>query len=360
MKYLIIPALAGTLFLGGCAELLRPTTPTISVVESKAAIVIKTQVQSGGFTTAADPRLTANSINHIVLSIFEVAGAAETPVRDAQGNPVTHDLTRANLGSLITFDKLKPQTTYRIRAAAYKAPGTDPGDLISTTDSGSYADVAVENDDRPLVTTLKVKLIDVVFDGQATFNGVTVTPGGYAPSGAVTITITPVEGDDDLLDEGSPAHQALLDDYRPVFENGMTWVYQVTRTHGDETTTGTRTVVVSNVTPTTLTRTSTFTPDDDPGNPEVVVLDDFAHEGWFPPATSLNEFQPYETFTLNDQLLTGVAKHGLNDNTDTDHAYLWIAHGIGVVRIQVTMPGDDETPIVETEVLTNFFTAPQD
>jgi hypothetical protein len=351
MKNLIIPALAGTLFLGGCAELLRNTTPTVSVLENKASIVVRTQVVPGGVRTAATiPNLTADSINHLVLQIFELDGNTETPILDANNQEIRQDLTRNQLGSLITFGDLKPQTTYRIRAYAYSAPGTDAQNLISTSDAGSYVDVEVQTDDRPTVTTLKVKLIDVDFSGQGTFQGVTVTPGGYRPTGPVTISITPAEA---LLNEGSPAIQGMLDNvYRPIFADGMTWTYQTVTTVAGVPTTRTLTQVVSGVTLDGFTLTETATASDAP-EPQTTAKPMTASQ-WYPPASELRDLG-YEAVTVLAGTYEGdTNKFAAAKNTAVDRQYYWLSGNGGLILMTHAYTNDQGHDVTIRHELVSF------
>ena len=347
MKYLIIPALAGTLFLGGCAELMGNTGAPVVQAENRASIVVRTQVLSGGVRTAAVPRLTADSIDHLVLKIFELAGTTETPVLDEEGKEVTADLTRNQLSNLITFSKLKPQTTYRIRAYAYKAPGTAPENLISTNDAGSYVDVEILVDDRPTVTTLKVKLIDVDFDGKGTFQGVTVTPGGYLPTGPVTITIEDAVVDEPLV-EGTPAHQGMIDMYLPDFKNGMTWTYKTVYTIGGVPVLPETTVVqeISELTAGGFTLTTTTT---EAGGEPVVETEAKTAAEWFPPATALRELHLYENVTVGAGTYSGSPKFGLATNTTLDRHYMWLANAVGMVQYQrKVMTEQGELTVLQT------------
>lgn len=337
MKYLIIPALAGTLFLGGCAELMGNTGAPVVQAENRASIVVRTQVVSGSVHTAAVPRLTADSINHLVLKIFELAGTTETPVRDEDGKEVSADLTRNQLSNLITFDKLKPQTKYRIRAYAYKAPGTAPENLISTTDEGSYVDVEILVDDRPTVTTLKVKLKDVDFDGQHTFQGVKVTPGGYLPTGPVTVTIG------EAL-EGTPAHQVMLDDMRPDFKNGMTWTYKAITTiagipYGPEVSV---VQVISDLTAGGFKVTTTTTEE---GQQPETKDETKTPANWYPSADDLR-FITYEDVTIGDVTYRNAEKYGKLTNSATNKEYMWLAHGIGMVQFQWKMMTENGEGII--------------
>ena len=347
MKYLIIPALAGTLFLGGCAELMQSTGTAVTPAENRASIVVRTQVIAGGVQTAAVPKLTHENIDHLVLQIFELNGLTEKAVLDAGGNPVKERLTRNKLSNLITFSKLKAQTKYRIRASAYRAPESIPANLISTTDAGSYVDVQVLDDDRPTVTTLKVKLIDVDFDGQGTFQGVDVTPGGYRPTGPVTISIdNPPPDPDALLNEGKQASQGLLDIYTPVFKNGMIWRYKLLQTVGGQEYTGSFVQVISNVVETededgkpitrfTLQETVTWGDNE----PEVGEPEARTSLTWYPPASEFHDLFN-EDVTIDGKTYQAAAKLGSAKNTATSKQYMWLDHAIGVIQIEHFFPSD--------------------
>jgi hypothetical protein len=147
---------------------------------ASSEIAVLPQVSEAGYATQAvvTPYSQA-SINHLTLRLFKVVAGAEAPVLDANGNPLSRDLSGAQLGNPVTFSNLAPNSTYRVRAAAYKAPGTSAGDLISTVDSSSYVDIPLVNDDRPPLAVLRVKLVDVLFSGQASASGIQVVNGGY-------------------------------------------------------------------------------------------------------------------------------------------------------------------------------------
>lgn len=122
---------------------------------------------------------TVASINHMVIKIFTWDGSTEA----LQG---TLDIQAADLLNTITFGNLKNNTTYRIRAYAYKTAGT--GDPISV-DASSFLDVAVGADDRPVLGNLVVQLADIGFSGEATATGITVTPGTITYPTAVGVVL---------------------------------------------------------------------------------------------------------------------------------------------------------------------------
>jgi len=150
----------------------------LSLVAQVEDSQLRTQAVVNPFTQA--------SIAHLVIRLYRVAGGVETPVLDGTGAQLTRDLGSGQFGATVSFASLQPNTTYRARAYAYKAAGTSPSDLISTSDSNSYVDIPVTNDDRPGPVILRVRLLDVPFSGQASASGVVITNGGYA-TGTETI-----------------------------------------------------------------------------------------------------------------------------------------------------------------------------
>jgi hypothetical protein len=110
---------------------------------------------------------TKDSIQHLRLALFVVTDTTEAPALQSDGvTPITADLVKptgsstAFLDVPVTFSKLKPNTTYRVKAFAYKAAGTDALDLISTLDANSYATITLGAETTPtLAEQLKVTLI---------------------------------------------------------------------------------------------------------------------------------------------------------------------------------------------------------
>ncbi|MBM3274092.1 MAG: hypothetical protein FJZ00_02985 [Candidatus Sericytochromatia bacterium] len=148
----------------------------------EATLTIRPAVESGKLHTQAiiQPYISTD-INHLQIKVFKVVGGGEQVVLDSGGSQVMIDLPAASLSHQVAFSKLGFDTTYRIRAYAYADAGT--AQLISTSDSRSYVDVVIARDDRPVVATLPVKLLDKAFDAQATASAITMTAGGIAVSG---------------------------------------------------------------------------------------------------------------------------------------------------------------------------------
>lgn len=140
MKRLFLPAVLG---LAGCSTLsvlLPETAPS-----DGGALEIRPAIRSGGFKTQAlvSP-YTSSNIDHLVVSLHVVNGANETPVQK-DGQPLKATVASGSFDTPVTFTNLKRNLTYRIKARAYKAPGSADADLISR-DASSSIDLKVEND----------------------------------------------------------------------------------------------------------------------------------------------------------------------------------------------------------------------
>lgn len=186
--------LAGTCLMVGCtqgpaATGFEPNKGGFVFADGRATLELKTEVIPGGLSTQdIVNNYTVASINHLIIKLFKISGNTEQPVLQPNTtNQVTKDIPKADFSKFHTLSGLNANATYRIRCYAYKAEGTADPDLISTSDAGSYVDVTLTDDDRPTMATLKVKLIDVVFNGMASSTGVAITNGGYTTPGPETI-----------------------------------------------------------------------------------------------------------------------------------------------------------------------------
>ncbi|MBO9541383.1 hypothetical protein J7643_12410 [bacterium] len=178
--------LAGIL-LSGCSPAALGPAP----VGGEVSLRVSPRFQAEGYAAqAVIAPYTVDDVAHVVLSLYKLDGNTELPVKNSQDVAITLDVPRAELGHDVVFTKLKANTTYRIKAQAYKAAGTSVADLISTADSASYVDVAIGENDRPAVA-LTVKLKDQVFSGTVTLPEITLTNGGYTASDSVSVTIVP-------------------------------------------------------------------------------------------------------------------------------------------------------------------------
>lgn len=149
--------------LGGCVALGVGRTGA-----GDASLAVVPTVHDGGFRTQAvvEPYTKAH-VEHVVLKVYKLSGNTETAVTDASSNQVGRDVAKADLDVPVRFSKLRKDTTYRVRAFAYKASGTADADKISVDDN-AYIDIDVERDDRPTVAKLQIGLIGQLFAGQAT------------------------------------------------------------------------------------------------------------------------------------------------------------------------------------------------
>lgn len=153
-------------FLAGCVSM-QPL--------GRSTLVVRPEI--GRTTQTTINPYTQADINHLTLKLF-------TTVEQDLG--INKDLLNAQLDNPIVFSNLKNNTNYRIRAYAYATAGT--GSCISTNDSSSYTDVLVGTDDRPVLATLSVRLIDRDFNGQAS-STLVVNPGGYSTVGSASLDI---------------------------------------------------------------------------------------------------------------------------------------------------------------------------
>lgn len=153
--------------LGGCVAL-ESTRGTGLAGGGTGAIDIVPRIKNGTYRTQTLlAPYTKETVEHVVVSLHTVSGGAETEAKDTSGNLIAIDVGKADLDKPVRLKSLHLDTTYRVRARAYKAAGTETADQISV-DAGSFVDVAVEKDDRPAVATLEIQLADVFFSGAGT------------------------------------------------------------------------------------------------------------------------------------------------------------------------------------------------
>ncbi len=192
--YWICGIVAGSLALTACGALgprsqvqpLSDMTTAHGYQQTSASILVTPRVVSGGLKTQAIVApLTASDVNHVILQIFTLSNGFEAPVDGPDGQPLQADVPAAQLGDPVQFSELAFNTVYRIRATAYSAAGTDPSNKISD-DGGSYVDVPVTNDDRPVLSTIPCQLDDVWFDGVAS-GVIDILPGSVRYQGSPTI-----------------------------------------------------------------------------------------------------------------------------------------------------------------------------
>jgi hypothetical protein len=181
------------LALSGCQS--YPLSPSAASATEGLTLKVQPAIVSAAFQALALEPHTAASVDHLVVQVFTLtpmsdAPATETAVLDAASQPRVVTLAAntdpnatSRFGEPVSFTGLKANATYRIRAYAYDG-AVEPANLISTTAESadetlrSYTDVVVTTT-APATQTLRVRLIDQVFDGRSTSTGVAVTPGGF-------------------------------------------------------------------------------------------------------------------------------------------------------------------------------------
>jgi hypothetical protein len=153
------------------------------MIPGRGAIALAPTVVRGGarqLLTVVAP-WTEASIDHLVVKLYH----PDAPTVPRQ----TLTVGNAQLYNAIVFSNLAPNTTYRVTADAYRAPGEAPADRISNP-ATSYVDVVVADDDRPAMGNLVVDLEDVTFAGEARTSGLVVEPGGFSVPSSGTINKT--------------------------------------------------------------------------------------------------------------------------------------------------------------------------
>ncbi|MNX97537.1 hypothetical protein D3C86_1299080 [compost metagenome] len=188
MKTRLAAPVLGAVLLAGCSLGALAPDPA----GGEIALRVTPRFLSAGYAAqAVVTPYTAADVNHLLLSLHTLQANVAIPVKDALGTPITLDVPKADLDKAVVFSRLRPDTTYRVTAQAYKAAGTAASDLISTTDGTSYADVTVSrNDERPAIA-LSVKLIDRIFNATATVSTILLTEGGYSESNNPSVTLIP-------------------------------------------------------------------------------------------------------------------------------------------------------------------------
>lgn len=185
--------MAATVFLTGCMAI----SPL-----SSSTLILKPCISAGSYSTqtVVSP-YTQASIEHLVLKLFTV----DTVEHDTG---IQKTLYNADLNKSVVFSNLRTNTHYRIKALAYTAGNVQ----ISTDDANSYTDVILTTDDAPTISPVKVRLIDIGFNGQGT-SSLSVTPGGYSYAaseslvGASWVTTLAGNGVDGTVDNQGTAAQ---------------------------------------------------------------------------------------------------------------------------------------------------------
>lgn len=144
-----------------------------SAMPSAAGLLVGVVFREGGLKTQAVVRpFSASDVSHLVLKVFALPGASESPVR-VDGKALEIDVASASAQIPVTITGLPASPSYRVRAYAYAAPGTSSAALIST--EGSFVDVALEPGST-VSATLSIQLGDRAFAGVGT-SSISITDG---------------------------------------------------------------------------------------------------------------------------------------------------------------------------------------
>lgn len=193
--YLYAVVASASLALAGCGHAISrdqvvPGSPRVAgsvKALQGVTLVITPSVFPGGYKSQAlVAPLSAADLNHVVVALFALDNGFETPVSGPDGQPLMADVPASQLAAPLYFTDLDFNTTYRIRDYGYSAPGTSAASKISD-DSASYVDVPVTNDDRPIVSSIPLQLLDVFFSGTATAT-INVIPGTVRYQGSPAIS----------------------------------------------------------------------------------------------------------------------------------------------------------------------------
>lgn len=189
MKRHILPLALGAGLLAACTNGIPIQAGTSeeargAVANGRATLSLRAQVLPGAFGPQAIVHpYTPADVHRLTITLHKLDGDAEIPVKDAQDQPLAVELSASQLEQPISFSKLWPETTYRVRAAAFDAGNQ----LISKGGEFSQLTIRLENDDRPTMGTLKVALIDTIFDGQAS-GSFTILPGNVVNTDQASIS----------------------------------------------------------------------------------------------------------------------------------------------------------------------------
>jgi hypothetical protein len=144
-------------------------------------MVVTPKVIDGGYRAQQTvSNYTKTDIDMLVLELYKLPDEVK-PLS-------TQTVSKADLtaNKAAVFSKLQANTSYRVLAKAFKGEG-DAATPISD-DANSKADIVVENDDE-IAMMLSVQLIDMPF-GATSSGSIDVKPGGYAPKGTESISVS--------------------------------------------------------------------------------------------------------------------------------------------------------------------------
>lgn len=161
-----------SLLIGGCAEV-RP-------LATEATLVLTPHIEAGSYTQTLRPPYTQASVHHLALKLYPLVDGVP------QALLMQRVLSNAQLENPIVISSLKANASYRIYPYAYLS--ADDSQLISHDDAAFYTDIVVGNDNSPTLAPLPVRLINQVFNGQATSSGMAISDGGYYATGSEALS----------------------------------------------------------------------------------------------------------------------------------------------------------------------------
>lgn len=168
----LIVSAAGAPLLAGCSPPVPPAAPEVR----RTLIVTPRVVDAERRVQATVAPYTRSDVARVEIKLYRRVDATETEL-------AARTLLASELDRGVTFENLRPFTSYRVRAFAFQADGT-----FISEDDASFVDLTLGDDDAPALATLRVQLLDKPFNGQASSAPVAVSDGGLVPAGVETIS----------------------------------------------------------------------------------------------------------------------------------------------------------------------------
>jgi hypothetical protein len=163
-RHLVLSLCLAAAPLAGCQAYPGARAPLAAagqVVAGSASLSVRPSLDGYRAQTVTSA-YTRSHIIQLLLKLYVVSVVngveQETEALKAPGQPI--ELENVELDKAVSFTGLKPHTTYRVRAFAYKATGRATKDLISTGGADCAVTVSLTDDNRPAAATLRVRLRD--------------------------------------------------------------------------------------------------------------------------------------------------------------------------------------------------------